>query len=80
MMFLQVFLQESVLLWSLLLGTLYLIMSGAFLPTPIKFPCTTDFGSSTAQGQADEELESPHRAVPHLTLYSTAKPTLNQFK
>lgn len=80
MMFLQVFLQESVLLWSLLLGTLYLIMSGAFLPTPIKFPCTTDFGSSIVQGQADEELKSPHRAVPHLTLFSAAKPALYQFK
>lgn len=80
MMFLQVFLQESVLLWSLLLGTLYLIMSCAFLPIPIKFPCTTDFSSSTGQGQADGELKSLHRAVSHLTLLSAAKPALNQLK
>lgn len=80
MMFLQVFLQESVLLRSLLLGTLYLIMSCAFLPTPIKLPCTTDFGSSTAQGQANVELESPYTAVGHLTLFSKAKPPWNQIK
>lgn len=48
--------------------------------TPIKFPCTADFGSSTAQGQADKELESPQRAVSHLTLFSAAKPALNQLK
>lgn len=78
MMFIQMFLQESVLLWSLLLGTLYLIMSCAFLPTSIKFPCTTDFSSSAAQGQAEEDLKSPHTAVSHLTLLSAAKPALNQ--
>lgn len=51
-----------------------------YLIPPINIPCATDFGSLSAQEQADGELEFPPMPFLHLTLLNPAKSALRQLK